>query len=233
MALQSHLQRGIQSYGANGFLIFSLHESYTDCIHYHSQQIYIRILAQLKKETQVQVSFFKLRKRSSMQRRTFMRWALYCALFIAILFCSFWGYAWIFRIEFIQTALERSCPPYKIAIEAITIQDSQTVIISNLSILTKEASPKLLVHISKATLSSPTRSWFYWLFTPSTDPLHLKAVSFIVSQFQPLSFDHSPLNLILNIDTLTIEGPDNRTRNLLQFNGHISDVLKAAADHSC
>ena len=160
-----------------------------------------------------------------------MRWALYCAMFIAFLFCSFWGYAWIFRIEFIQTALERSCPPYKISIGAIDIQDSQTVIISNISILTKEASPKLLVHISKATLSSPTRAWFYWLFTPSTDPLHLKTASLIVSQSEPLSFDHPRLNLYLDIDTLTIEGPDKRSRNHLQFNGRVSDVLTAATEH--
>ena len=158
-----------------------------------------------------------------------MRWALYCALFITILFCSFWGYAWIYRVELVQTALERSCPPYKILIGTIQIQDSQTVAIQNLSILTKEASPKLLAHISQATLSSPPTSWLSWLFTPSTEPLHLKTVTLTVPQRTHLSFDHPALHLLLNIDTLTVENT-NEHKTQHQLRGPVATLLGIAIE---
>jgi hypothetical protein len=153
------------------------------------------------------------------------KWFLYFATFLAVLFFSFWGYVWIYRVEFVQTAMERSCPPYKITIEAIEIQDSQTVSIQNLCILTKESSPKLLVRISKATLSSPATSWLFWLLTPSTASLHLNDVTLVLPQSEHLSFDHPALHLFLDIDTLTVEGPDGKLTTYHHLHSPFSDVL--------
>ena len=158
------------------------------------------------------------------------KWVLYFATFLVILFCSFWGYAWIYRVEFMQTAMERSCPPYKVTIGTIQVQDAQTIAIQNLSILTKESSPKLLVHIPQATLSSPTTSWLFWLLTPSTAPLHLNAVNMTMTQTAHLHFDHPSLNLLLTVDTLTVKGPDGTVTTHHHLQCPLSGVLLAATE---
>jgi hypothetical protein len=159
-----------------------------------------------------------------------MKWALYFAAFFAIFFFSFWGYAWIYRVEFAQTALERSCPPYKVSIGTIEIVDSQTVDVQNLSIFTKEASSKRLVHISRATLSSPTTSWIFWLLSPSTKPLHLRTATLTVPQCSHLSFEHPSLHLPLSIDTLTVDDPNGRLKTYQQLQGPVAAMLNTAIE---
>jgi hypothetical protein len=157
-----------------------------------------------------------------------MRWICFITTFLAIIFCSFWGYLWVYRVEFLATALERSSAPYKISIDSIQIQDSQTIVINNVSIHTKEASPKCLAILPKVTLCSSPASWFYWLLIPSTAPLHLASATLVFSHTSLLSFEQPRLHLILDIDTCVIENPDGTQRTLNSLHLPVAGLLSQA-----
>lgn len=142
-----------------------------------------------------------------------MRWFLYLGCFLAIIVGSFWVYLWSYRVEFLQTALERSCPAYRFAIGAIKIQNSTSVIIQNISVLSKEEPSSRLFYFTKVELSSPTSEWLFWLFTPSPSPLHLKTVTLTASEMPPFSSLPAFLCFPIAIDTCTLIAPDKTTIN--------------------
>jgi hypothetical protein len=136
-----------------------------------------------------------------------MRWALYSIATLAAIVLSFWGYLWIHRIDFLKTALTRACPPYIVTIESVEIQDSQTVVIKNLSVCTKENAPRSLLIVSQATACTTTASWLCWLLTPSQAPLHLRNITLTVTKRSPLVFASPSPRIHFSIDTLHVKGP--------------------------
>ena len=156
-----------------------------------------------------------------------MKWVVYLGIFLLLIMCSFWGYLFSYRVEFLQTALERSCPPYKVTIGAVEIQDSETVVIQDISIFTKEASPSLLTHIPNAAFSSSISSWLFWLCTPSSSPLHLKSMCINTRKSSPLTFQPTSVNFFLTADSCLIIGPDGKNHTLYGLNSSLASILWA------
>ena len=136
---------------------------------------------------------------SSFFGATPVRWALFIAVFFTLIFCSFWGYVWIHRVEFTQVTFNRACPPLKISLGTISIQDLHTVVITG--IVVRDDADEHVFSAAKAELSAPTLSWLTWLLIPSTSPLHLRSLTITTSD------DSLPFTLPMTIDSFVIQKP--------------------------
>ncbi len=161
------------------------------------------------------------------QRKPVARWAWYFICSLSILIGSFWTYLWIYRVEFLETALRRTCAPYAVSIGSIDFIDSTTVVIKNLSIHTKEEQPQQRAHISQAVCSSSTSSWLFWLLTPSHAPLHLTHVHVTVDKGSDLLFDPSSSSCQLKVDALAIDQTNGSSTTLQNIHGPIATLLAA------
>lgn len=156
-----------------------------------------------------------------------MRWAIYVSLFMAALFSCFFGYLWLYRVEFAEAALSRACRPYKPSIHAIRALPDGTLIISDLTLTSQECPDHPALKINHAALQTSYAHWLAYALLPSTSPLILDSLTLRVETIEPLTFLPPSLSLTLNVASLHIIGPGPSDVGYHDIRGSVSEIAQA------
>jgi hypothetical protein len=151
------------------------------------------------------------------------RYVAYCAFFFLFILTCFWVFAWKWRTDIIASFLERSCPPYKVQVEAVEWSKSDTLTLSGIHFRDKKGIQVL--HIAQAHLTTPLTSWIYWFLVPSTRPLFLSQLTLKVNQTSNFSIEVSKTPSLVSVDKVVLISPDGTNIVHDKQSGLLSEIL--------